>query len=236
MSEHPKSPNPAKAPRPRWFGHPAFLFLILSIIVVDVSTMHRHAVVHTLFAVRRTGPTFKTFASLHGTPDEFRVVWRDEWNPSDESDFLESFATGPYFLNTTNGLFHATSVRGYCLPWHLMDGLDERKVALAVHRSALESGSQVAQHFRNHYPQAMNLLSQGKLHYRRPLPMGYLRNTFLFGMILTLFASTIWGRADLWIKRILKAIGPPQRDPNACPECGYDVQRLKRCPECGKDL
>ena len=120
------------------------------------------------------------------------------------------------------------------MPARSLDGLMEREIALLIHRSALESDSDAAQQFRSMVPRAMLILSQGRLEYREVRPLGYIRNAVFVSLLSLLVFCVVRGRTDLWLGRLTKAIGPPQRDPTVCKGCGYDLRGLERCPECGR--
>lgn len=235
MTKTQPSPNPTKAPKPRWFGHPALLTLIGVVLLIDILTMHRESYIKRI----QRSPTTRyihTPATIHDDGSGLTIAWRYEPGYRSGEHFVKNVGVAKWLLHQTNGRFHATSVSGGILPWPLLNGYAEKELADAIHESAVRSNSDGATYLRQHYPDAMDLLARGKLHYSKTLPMGYVRNAIFFGLILALMVCTIWGRADLWAKRITKAIGPPTRNPNACPHCGYDATGLAICPECGSRL
>ena len=173
---------------------------------------------------------------IHEVDGVLECRWRGEPGWSDANTSLHLVGTTPVFMNIPNGVLHTSSMSGYCMPTWSLEGLDERTIALLVYESALQSQAEGARGFCQLNPEAMAMLGRGALQYEEMRPIGYLRNAILLSL-LSLFAfCTVRGRADLWLERVTKAIGPPQRDPKACPACGSDIHGLDKCPECGREI
>ncbi len=236
MSKQADCPSVAPASKPRWFGHPAFLAFLGMLIVIDVAAMHRNAFIKQLNRPVTTRYLYSP-ASIHDDGTGLTIRWQFEPGyGGDASDFVEYFALARWMLDQPSGRWHATSRQSRMLPWPLLEGYSEAALASAIHDSAVASDSEGARFLRAQYPDAMALLAQGKLHDEKPLPMGYVRNAILFGLVFATVSCSIFGRFDLWMRRILVAIGPPKRGPNACPRCHYDCVGLANCPECGTSV
>ncbi|MEQ9096998.1 MAG: hypothetical protein RIE32_12130 [Phycisphaerales bacterium] len=212
------------------------MIVLVSLLTADMLSMHRGSLPKQMGSSNRSGPIMMTFGEIHSVDGELEVRWRGESGWGETSTRLAEVGTTPWFMRRGEGVLHATSVSGFCTPARPLDGLDEREVAILIHNSALQSQSEAALGFRQLVPEAITMLSQGKLQYREAKPIGYLRNAIFLSLFAILLFCVSKGRSDLWMKRILKAIGPPQHDPDACPECGYDATGLTRCPECGRKL
>lgn len=79
---------------------------------------------------------------------------------------------------------------------------------------------------------AYRLLNSGRWSETTHLPLGYLRNTLAFTLLVLLITLPILGRTDRWLKSWLARIFR-RRQPWQCQACGYDVRGLNQCPECG---
>ncbi len=236
MPDNKESPNHAKAPQPRWFGHPSLLLGLFTLVAIDLVSMQENALPKWFLNTGRTGPTIFVFGEIHEVDGVLECRWRGEPGWSDANTSLHLVGTTPVFMNIPNGVLHTTSMSGYCMPTWSLEGLDERTIALLVYESALQSQAEGARGFCQLNPEAMAMLGRGALPYEEMRPIGYLRNAILLSL-LSLFAfCTVRGRADLWLERVTKAIGPPQRDPKACPACGSDIHGLDKCPECGREI
>ncbi|MGD1916960.1 MAG: hypothetical protein ACFCBV_12355 [Phycisphaerales bacterium] len=198
--------------------------------------MDDRSILKGILRSRQTGPTMPTFGEVHRVHGLLEIRWSGDSGWFDQRTSVASVGASPSFMNFSEGVLHTTSMHGFCSPAWSLNGLDEREVALLIHESALSSDSEGAQHFRQLNPQAMAMLARGKLQYRNAHPIGYVRNAVFFSLVTVLGYCAVRGRADLWLDRVTRAIGPPQRDPYACPNCGYDIRGVDQCPECGREI
>lgn len=247
--------NRLRGTRPRWFGHPALILAIITLLALDFASLpggHRHGgstVKHTFehltgkYAGRtvsfasfpalffRDGQNIElVWDTLHPIPGQ--MILSDLDKPDSPVNYESRLVGWPrQRFQNEQGFYHIThketSFRFTGAPSTPEDR--RRMMALFIERyNALPPTHEIA----GTLDQTHRLYAQGKTSERTPIPIGYYRNAVALTLLALLILSYAKGRTDLWLKswrdRLLK-----RRQPWQCTNCGYDVRGLNQCPECG---
>lgn len=241
--------------RARWFGHPLILLAIIAALGLDfwsiqTSTRHAHStikrtVLNAVFGVPPPPPgpppprPSATFLNVYGTltlqwnqPSENIPADLMRFPPTDDGGWdAVGNMYGPYAHQ--RGFYHPTRQRttirfsewpGRATKASLMALYVEAFDALPGPISPTLEGRALAH--------ARTLCAANQDTGTKPLPTGYLRNTFTLTLLALLLALPILGRTDLWLAAIsTRVLQRPK--PWQCQTCSYDVRGLEQCPECG---
>lgn len=249
-----------QAPRPRWFGHPTVIAVLIGLLITDYISIpggrwRGGSTVKTTIEhlTGRWSGVLINFASFPGMfvqdGDEIELVWHtndpipghvilaDYVQPSNRVSATWKFLGWPdWRINERRGFYHITRRQtSHGLPSRLTREQTSRMMELFIERSDSIPPTHELAHYSADFANMRRIYDQGKTSERTPIPIGYYRNAIALTLLAMLILAFAKGRTDLWLKswlaRVLNC-----RQPWQCTNCGYDVRGLTQCPECGTTL